>query len=379
MGRLPRIGPPLALCTVLLAACGGQAQSAPTTPTTPTATTPRSPAPPSPTEPKHTTHPRVIGTIATDLAVPWGIAFLPDGSALVTERDTGRVLQLTRSRPHWKVRVAATLDEHSIPGGETGLLGIAVSPTFRHDHRVFCYLSTDHDNRIVRFTFSAGALHDATPILTGIPVGTYHDGGRLAFGPDGALYASTGETGDRALAQDPHSLAGKILRITQNGDPAPGNPTAGSPVWTLGHRNVQGLAFTPDRRMWASEFGDHTWDELNLIVRGKNYGWPAVEGRSADKRFVNPLAQWHTDQASPSGLAYADGSLWLGALHGARLWQVPVHGSEVGRSQSWFVGDFGRLRTVVRAPDGDLWVTTSNRDGRGQPEKGDDRILVVRP
>jgi glucose/arabinose dehydrogenase len=324
--------------------------------------------------------PQVIGTVADHLAVPWGIAFLPDGSALVTERDSGDVLHLTGTGTGtgWTVRTVGHLPATSAPGAESGLLGVAVSPTYATDHRVFFYVTGTDQNRVVRTTFDGDRLGTEQTVLGGIPRGTIHDGGRLAFGPDGYLYVSTGETGDRDLAQDRSSLGGKILRLTQDGAAAPGNP-GGSRVWTLGHRNVQGLAFDPSGRLWASEFGDQTWDELNLIQKGGNYGWPLVEGRGHLDRFRNPVVVWHTDQASPSGLAYAGGALWLGALHGARLWEVPVHGSSVGTPEDWFVGSYGRLRTVVRAPDGNLWVTTSNRDGRGSPAPADDRILLVRP
>ena len=160
-------------------------------------------------------------------------------------------------------------------------------------------------------------------VLAGIPNGFVHDGGRLAFGPDGMLYVSTGETGQAPLAQDRDSLAGKILRITPDGDPAPGNPDD-SPVWSWGHRNVQGLAFDDDDRLWASEFGDSTWDELNRIEKGANYGWPEVEGRGDRDDFTDPQVVWATENASPSGLAYLDGHVWMAALRGQRLWRVDV-------------------------------------------------------
>jgi glucose/arabinose dehydrogenase len=218
------------------------------------------------------------------------------------------------------------------------------------------------------------------PVLTGIPNGFVHDGGRLLFAPDGNLFVSTGETGQGGLAQERGSLGGKILRITPQGRPAPGNPWPGSPVWTLGHRNVQGLAFDGAGRLWATEFGANTWDELNRIEKGRNYGWPLEEGRGDDPAYRNPYVQWRTDDASPSGLAYLDGSLWAGALRGGRLWQIPVRpDGTTGRPRDFFVGEYGRLRTVVAAPDGNLWVTTSNRDGRGDPAPQDDRILVVSP
>lgn len=385
-----RLVPAILAAMVSLAGCGGTTSTQGPGPDPITASS--QPSLSTGTGSPASTEPTVLGIIASGLAVPWGIAFLPDGSALVTERDSGWVLHVTRGygpssgvvpggapsiTPRYKV--AGRINTTGTPGGEAGLLGVAVSPSYRTDHRVFFYTSTATDNRILRATYQHNRLTDETPILTGIPRGVIHDGGRLAFGPDGALYASTGETGQGELAQDPTSLAGKILRITQDGQLAPGNPNPSSPVWTLGHRNVQGLAFDAQGRLWASEFGAQTWDELNLIRPGDNYGWPVVEGRSTLSKYRNPVVVWHTDQASPSGLAYADGSLWLGALRGERLWQVPVHGTTVGTPRDWFIGKYGRMRTVVRAPDGNLWVTTSNRDGRGSPAAQDDRILLVRP
>lgn len=319
--------------------------------------------------------PHVVGTVAAHLAVPWGIAFLPDGDALVSERDTTRVLLVPRDGG--EVRTVGRLAA-AHPQGEAGLLGLAVSPTFGKDSLVYAYVSTARDNRVVRMRFDGGSLGAPHVVLAGIPNGYIHDGGRLQFGPDGYLYVSTGETGNGQLAQDPRSLAGKILRITPDGRPAPGNPVAGSPVWTMGHRNVQGLAFDDHDRLWASEFGQNAWDELNRIEKGRNYGWPLVEGRGDLPEYRNPYAQWRTDEASPSGLAYADGALWMASLHGQRLWRVPVHADgTIGRPEDFFVGAYGRLRTVVLAPDGTLWVSTSNRDGRGNPAPEDDRILRV--
>lgn len=370
--------PALALLVVLAGAgCGGDTGTG--TPTPPAsapsarATAESSPTTPAPTTPAAAT-PRVIGTVARDLEVPWGIGFLPDGSALVTERDRGRVLHVAGSQVVEVGRIDQTRAE-----GESGLLGLAVSPSYAEDHQVFVYTSTDRDNRVLRMTFDGTRLGSPTAILTGIPRGFIHDGGRLAFGPDGNLYVSTGETGQRDLAQDPRSTAGKILRITQDGRPAPGNPDPGSPVWTLGHRNVQGLAFDGADRLWASEFGQDTWDELNLVEKGDNYGWPAVEGKGGTPRFRDPQLVWRTSEASPSGLAFLDGHLWMASLRGERLWRIDVRGDRAVRPTAFFVGTYGRMRTVVVAPDGNLWVTTSNRDGRGDPASVDDRILLVRP
>ncbi len=323
--------------------------------------------------------PTVVDTVATGLEVPWGLAFLPDGDAVVTERDSARVLVIGGT--DHQVTEVGTVGA-AAPQGEGGLLGVAVSPAYARDHTVYFYLSSAEDNRIVTATLQDGRLGPVRPIFTGIPLGGIHDGGRLAFGPDGMLYASTGETGDGDLAQDRDSLGGKILRLTPQGEPAPGNPFD-SAVWSFGHRNVQGLAFDGDQ-LWASEFGQSTFDELNRIQAGANYGWPVHEGSGgAAEGYTDPQATWGTDVASPSGLAFADGALWMGALRGSRLWKIPVTGTgadqAAGQPEAYFVGDYGRMRTVVTAPDGTLWVTTSNRDGRGSPSADDDQILVVSP
>ncbi|KRF36501.1 PQQ-dependent sugar dehydrogenase [Nocardioides sp. Soil805] len=318
--------------------------------------------------------PRVTGTVASGLEVPWGIEVFDDGTALVTERDSRRVLSVDDSGEVSQVGEVSEAE----PEGEGGLLGIAVDPA--SDGRdVYLYATTADDNRVLRAELDEGRLGPAEVVLDGIPKGFIHDGGRLVFGPDGFLYVSTGETGDRDLAQDPDSLAGKILRITTDGEPAPGNPDPGSPVWSLGHRNVQGLAFDDEGRLWASEFGESTYDEINLIEPGANYGWPLVEGPGGGDDFVDPLVTWPTSAASPSGMAYADGQLWVGALRGERLWRVPVLGNRLGEPVPYLEGEYGRLRTVVATPGGDLWVTTSNRDGRGTPADEDDRILRVTP
>jgi glucose/arabinose dehydrogenase len=315
-----------------------------------------------------------VGTIARGLAVPWGLGFLPNGDAIVTERDSRRVLRIHGSRN--AVQVLGTI-EAAAPDGESGLLGVAVSPEFARDRRLFFYVTTATDNRILRATYDRGRLGSTSVVLDGIPRGFVHDGGRLAFGPDGHLYVSTGETGEAALAQDRGSLGGKILRITPDGDPAPGNPFPDSPIWSYGHRNVQGLAFDDRGRLWASEFGENTFDELNLIEAGENYGWPIVEGRGGRGDLVDPQVVWETAVASPSGLAFLDGQLWLASLRGERLWRIDVTGKRARDPRDFFVGTYGRMRTVAVAPDGRLWMTTSNRDGRGDPAEADDRILVI--
>lgn len=320
--------------------------------------------------------PEVADTLVEGLEVPWGVDFLPDGRAVVTERISGRVLRVATDGA---VTPLGTVPG-SVPQGEAGLLGVAVSPDFDTDRTLYLYLTTGTDNRVVRAELDGTRLGGTTVVLDGIPAGFIHDGGRIAFGPDGHLYVTTGETGDPELAQDPQSLAGKILRITTDGRPAPGNPDPGSPVWSLGHRNVQGLAWDDEGRLWASEFGDSEWDELNLVEKGGNYGWPRVEGVGGDASYVDPQVVWPVEQASPSGLAFADGHLWMAGLRGQRLWRITVSGKgQASKPRAFFTEDYGRLRTVAAAPDGLLWLTTSNRDGRGEPAPADDRILRIRP
>jgi glucose/arabinose dehydrogenase len=314
--------------------------------------------------------PRVANTIATGLAVPWGLAFLPDGSALVSERNTARIKRIANGT----VTIVGTVPGVRT-GGEGGLLGIAVAPTFATDRLVYAYFTSATDNRLVRMRFDT-TLGTPQNLITGIPRSTIHNGGRLAFGPDGFLYVSTGDAGNSSNAQNRSSLGGKILRVTPTGAAAPGNPTAGSRLWSLGHRNVQGLAFDSAGRLWAGEFGQNTWDELNLIRAGANYGWPTVEGRAGNPNFVDPIAQWSPAQASPSGVAFTRNTVWLASLRGQRLWGVPVlNGGPDGAPVSFLNGTHGRYRTVAPAPDGSLWLITNNTDGRGTPRASDDRIV----
>ncbi|GAB3235815.1 PQQ-dependent sugar dehydrogenase [Glycomyces halotolerans] len=308
--------------------------------------------------------------IVSGLDVPWGLTFLPDGGALVSERDSGRIVRVGADggEPETVYEIPDVA-----PDGEGGLLGLAVSPDYADDEYVYAYFTAGGDNRIVRFRLA----EDPQPIFVGIAKTSFHNGGRIAFGPDGMLYAATGDAGDPGRAQNPDNPNGKILRLDPAGEPAPGNPTEGSPVYSLGHRNVQGLAWDADDRLYASEFGQDQWDELNLIEPGGNYGWPEVEGEGdGGGDFVNPLLVWETDEASPSGIAIAGDTLYMAALRGRRLWTVPLHGDgTVGEPESRFEDEYGRLRTVAVAPDGALWLTTSNTDGRGEVREGDDRII----
>ncbi|MDM7830658.1 PQQ-dependent sugar dehydrogenase [Cellulomonas edaphi] len=343
---------------------------------TPTAATPRS-TPTFSAGPARVsvTHEDVV---ATDLDVPWGIAFLPSGDAVVTLRDEKKLVLVSADGDVRPVTGpgADQLDELVRPDGEAGLLGVAVLGSDDDGVDLALYATAADDNRVLRATLTGARLGTVTPLLTGIAKAGNHDGGRLAVGPDGFLYVTTGDASNRPDAQDKDSLNGKILRITADGDPAPGNPFDGSPVWSLGHRNVQGLGWAADGRMFASEFGQNTWDELNLIEPGRNYGWPVVEGIGRQKGYTDPLRQWATSDASPSGLAVTDEGVYLAGLRGQRLWRAPLRADGVGKPQA-LLTDRGRLRAVALAPDGSLWVLTNNTDGRGSPRDGDDRIVRI--
>ncbi|BDZ47880.1 oxidoreductase [Frondihabitans sucicola] len=314
-----------------------------------------------------------VGTptdVVTDLDAPWSVVFVGD-TPLISERDSARVLELSKSG---STRVVGTVPGVSA-SGESGLLGLAVGP----DGGLYVYSTGADGNRIQRFDLdgSAGsfALGSPVTVLDALPSNTFHDGGRIAFGPDGMLYATVGDAGSSPDAQDRDSLAGKILRMTPEGDVPSDNPFRGSLVYSLGHRNVQGLGWASDGTLFAAEFGENTWDELNVIEAGGNYGWPKVEGKGGGSEFVDPVQQWHTDDASPSGLAVVDDTVFIANLRGEVLRGVPV--SDPSTSHEYFAGEYGRLRTVLPSPDGGLWIVTNNTDGRGTPASGDDRILSV--
>jgi glucose/arabinose dehydrogenase len=310
-----------------------------------------------------------VSEVITGLTTPWGLVALDDGTLLISERDTRKILHVDGS----KATVVRTIDQAD-PGGEAGLLGLVAS---KNERTIFAYYTAADDNRIVSMSWDGQRLGEPTVILSGIPKGGRHDGGRMALGPDGYLYVSTGETGDSSLAQDKSSLGGKILRLTLDGKPAPGNPFDNE-IYSYGHRNIEGLAFDDKGRLWASEFGEQTWDELNLITKGGNYGWPLVEGSGSNKDLINPKVVWRTSDASPSGLAYWQGELWMAALRGARLWEIPLDGTKVGKPRAHFTDDYGRLRSVIVSHDGNsLLLTSSNTDGRGNPDQDDDKLYRI--
>jgi glucose/arabinose dehydrogenase len=326
--------------------------------------------------------------VATGLDVPWAIAFRSDGGILVSERDAGRILRIG---PHGAATAltgpgAQDIVSANDPQGEAGLLGIVLHPD--DPSLLYAYQTRPDGNAVLRMALNGDSLSTPTVILGGIPKARNHDGGRLAFGPDGYLYVSTGDAGNGDLAQDKESLAGKILRIVADGSDAdgqaaPGNPFD-SPVWTYGHRNVQGMGWVADGRMYATEFGQNSKDEINLIEPGRNYGWPIVEARDGAPDgtesgqtvdgLTYPVVEWATDDASPSGMAVTQEGLYVGALRGERVWRVPLTADGLRRPQVLLDG-LGRIRNVAVGPDGGIYLITSNTDGRGDLRAGDDRLV----
>ncbi|HEY2555838.1 MAG TPA: PQQ-dependent sugar dehydrogenase [Diaminobutyricibacter sp.] len=365
-------------CAVLLAGC---TLIAPQPPAGSTSTRTPAPSATAPTQTPAVTipwQPSGTSVLETGLQVPWSVVPLASGSALISERDSATVLERL---PDGGIRTVGP-----VPGvaasGEGGLLGLAVPrvPEIAFSW-LYAYETTNTDNRVIRMPLNGVSgrysLGEPQNVITGIPRAGNHDGGRLAFGPDGMLYITTGDAGDDANAQNLSSLGGKILRITPDGDIPADNPFPGSPVYSYGHRNVQGIAWDSHGTMWASEFGANTWDELNIIKPGGDYGWPIVEGIAHDSRFTDPVYQWHTDQASPSGIAIVGDTIFMASLRGEKLWTIwSTNGHAPVTVAPYFVGTFGRLRAVVAVADG-LWMLTNNTDGRGTPRAGDDKLIAV--
>lgn len=321
-----------------------------------------------------------LETVATGLEVPWELAFLPDGSALLTERP-GRVRRLSPKgeldpEPVAEIPVAAT--------GEGGLLGLAVDPDHRSNRFVYLYRTTDTGNEVVRYRYRGGGLIEDAVILDGIAASPIHDGGRIRFGPDDRLYVSTGDAGQDELAQDRSSLNGKLLAMEADSYRSDGRGNA-IEVVSLGHRNPQGFAWQPGTdRLYENEHGPEGFDEVNLIEQNGNYGWPEAVGPDHDG-FAAPLTTYE-ESIAPSGATFVTlpGSEWsgdylMGALVGEQIRRLRFDGDEVAVDEALFEGELGRVRTVVEGPDGALFALTSNRDGRGAPTAEDDRVVRIVP
>ena len=321
----------------------------------------------------------LLSVLAQNLEIPWGMAFLPDGSMLVTERP-GRVQLINKAGIISSSTVANITDV--VPKGEGGLHGIALHPSFLSNRFVYLYFTYESGekqtlNQVARFVYDGRAMTLDKVIVDGIPGSRFHDGGRIKFGPDNFLYITTGDAEQPDLAQDFSSLAGKILRVTDDGKPAPGNPF-GNLVYSYGHRNPQGITWDDTNRLWETEHGPTATDELNIIEKGRNYGWPEIRGSQKKEGMVTPVAESGDDTWAPASAAYLDGSVFFTGLRGQALYEAKIDGSSVVLKEH-LKGELGRIRNVIAGPGSLLYIATSNRDGRSIPLAGDDRIVRVNP
>ncbi len=303
-----------------------------------------------------------VTQIATDTDIPWGLVTLPDGTILYNRRDAHDIVHLDPATG--AKSTVGTVPNVDNTDGEGGLTGLAIAPGFSADHWLYIMHTSPTDNRIVRIKLENGVLNTGTEqiLVSGILRNKFHDGGRLRFGPDGKLYASTGDAQNGDNAQNVSGLNGKILRLNPDGTVPSDNPF-GNYVWSYGHRNPQGLAFDSQGRLWEQEFGNGVMDETNLITRGGNYGWPACEGTTGTcgtAGYIAPKHTYPTAEGSCSGIAIVRDVLYVACERGTRMYREVISGSSLTDVQVYFNGTYGRLRTVEPAPDGGLWLTTSN-------------------
>jgi glucose/arabinose dehydrogenase len=352
----------------------GEGQQPPVSPVVPQEQQPTAPGGPAGTPDPTASKGGDPAVVATKLTAPDGIAVLPDGTALVGERTTGRIV-LVQSGPHRPVTTVRTLSGLDTAGGG-GLLDLALSPNYSQDNLIFAYLSTPTDNRVVDFTMTG----PVTPVFTGVPKGPNDNAGRITFGSDGRLYVGTGDAGDAPLALQHASLAGKILRVTDIGRPAPDNPSPSSAIYTSGHRDIAGLCTDKASGLLfdVEVKGVNGLENVNLISAGANYGWPTATTASKGALTWMPKGL-----GAPGGCAIVNNNFYATSLDGRALLAAPlnVNGSvaSIGKFTTYLKGVYGRLLNVVAAPDGTLWLTTSNRDGAGVPVADDERVLHIPP
>ncbi|MGW4641720.1 PQQ-dependent sugar dehydrogenase [Sphaerisporangium sp. NPDC004334] len=321
-----------------------------------------------------------VTQIATETDLPWGLLTLPDGTILYSRRDVHDIIHLDPATgAKTNIGTVPNVDDTD---GEGGLMGLAIAPTFASDHWLYMMHTTSTDNRIVRIKLENDQLTLSSEqiLLTGILRNKYHNGGRLRFGPDGKLYASTGDAQNGDNAQNLNGLNGKVLRLNPDGTVPSDNPF-GTYVWSYGHRNPQGLAFDSQGRLWEQEFGNSIMDETNLITKGGNYGWPACEGTTGTcgtAGYIAPKRTYPVAEGSCSGIAIVSDVIYIACERATRLYRVPISGSSLPSAQVFFNGTYGRLRTVEPAPDGGLWLTTSTQgDKDGIPNNGNEKIFHV--
>ncbi len=311
-----------------------------------------------------------------DLEVPWDLAWLPDGKMLVTERP-GRLLIIENTGSGQNRQIIQIEGVKAL--GEGGLLGLALHPDFAANRKIYLYLSYEDNgqlkNRVESYELNGNSLTSRQVVVDGILGAAFHDGGRIAFGPDGKLYVATGDAQQDALAQDKNSLNGKILRVNADG--------SGLAVYSSGHRNVQGLAWDSQGRLWATEHGpsgaESGRDEVNLIKEGGNYGWPEIKGDEQKEGMISPVIQSGAGETwAPAGMTIVDNRLLFVGLRGETLYSATIAGDKLTDFERLFAKKWGRLRTIKLGPDGWLYLLTSNRDGRGTPKKNDDKIIKIK-
>ncbi|MBI3251490.1 MAG: PQQ-dependent sugar dehydrogenase [Candidatus Andersenbacteria bacterium] len=316
-----------------------------------------------------------IQVVSDSLDIPWEIAFLPDGSLLVTERP-GKLLKIGTNK------IAIPI-QGVLHRGEGGLLGLALHPDFARNNLIYLYLTTQEGsavtNRVERYRLQNTTLEGRTIIIENIPGASNHDGGRMAFGPDKLLYITTGDAGREDSAQDINSLSGKILRLKDDGSIPEDNPFSNA-VFSYGHRNPQGIAWNKEGELWATEHGRSGvasgFDEINLIEAGKNYGWPDLQGDRTAPNMEAPKAHSGSSTTwAPSGAIFYEGRLLFAGLRGQALYDTTLEDGSVKEVAVRFANEFGRLRTVTVGPDGMIYILTNNTDGRGTPKTNDDKII----
>lgn len=317
---------------------------------------------------------KLVETVIENLSVPWEGVSLPDGSILITER-AGVVKKIGNNG--FEIQVSGI--EHI---GEGGLLGLTLHPDYRNNQLVYLYYTTRTNdglrNVVERYKLSENQLTDKTMIVENIPAAQNHNGGRIKFGPDGFLYITTGDAQNSNLAQDKDSLAGKILRLRDDGGVPEDNPF-GNSVYSYGHRNVQGLTWDGQNNLWATEHGRSGaasgYDELNFINKGANYGWPEIQGDESREGMESPVINsGATTTWAPSGMTYRNGSLFFAGLRGEALYEYEIGSKQL---KAHYKGEFGRLRNIITGPDGNFYLFTNNTDGRGSPKEGDDKIIKI--